>query len=201
MSAPRLPREFFTRPTLEVAKDLLGKYLVHEEHGQRLCGMIVETEAYVGREDAASHSYGGRRTGRNEIEYGPGGHVYIYLVYGLHWQLNFVTSVANEPECVLIRALEPVEGVAKMKTYRHTDDPAKLTNGPGKLCQALHLNKSFNGYDLCDKKAKFFVEDRGIEVAAEAVKRGPRIGIDYAGPRWSKIDWRFWIKDNPYVSK
>jgi DNA-3-methyladenine glycosylase len=189
----RLTREFFTRPTLDVSKDLLGKFLIHEYHGKRIGGMIVETEAYVGKEDRASHSFGGRRTKRNEVEYGLGGHVYIYLVYGLHYQLNFVTAGVNEPECILIRALRPTDGIEFMKKFRHTNKESNLTNGPGKLCQALKLDKSFYGYDICRKNAKLYVEDRGIKISAKQIKKGPRVGIDYAGPKWSKVPWRFYI--------
>jgi DNA-3-methyladenine glycosylase len=189
----RLIREFFTRPTLDVSKDLLGKFLIHEYHGKRIGGMIVETEAYVGKEDRASHSFGGRRTKRNEVEYGLGGHVYIYLVYGLHYQLNFVTAGVNEPECILIRTLRPTDGIEFMKKFRHTNKESNLTNGPGKLCQALKLDKSFYGYDICQKNAKLYVEDRGIKISTKQIKKGPRVGIDYAGPKWSKVPWRFYI--------
>jgi len=155
--------------------------------------MIVETEAYVGKEDRASHSFGGRRTKRNEVEYGLGGHVYIYLVYGLHYQLNFVTAGVNEPECILIRTLRPTDGIEFMKKFRHTNKESNLTNGPGKLCQALKLDKSFYGYDICQKNAKLYVEDRGIKISTKQIKKGPRVGIDYAGPKWSKVPWRFYI--------
>lgn len=168
----RLRRPFFLQPTLKVSQALLGKYLVHEYKGQKLAGMIVETEAYIGRRDRAAHSYGGRRTKRNEVEYGPGGHVYIYMVYGMHYQLNFVTAGRDEPECVLVRALDWVEG-------------------PGRLCRALHLDKSLYGLDLCAPGARLYLEDRGIKITAKQIKKGPRIGIDYAGPYWSKIHWRF----------
>ncbi|MFA4967288.1 MAG: DNA-3-methyladenine glycosylase [Candidatus Margulisiibacteriota bacterium] len=201
MKYPRLSRDFYLRPTLEIAKSLLGKFLVHEYNGKKIGGMIVETEAYVGTKDRAAHSYGGRKTNRNEIEYGIGGHVYIYLVYGLHLQLNFVTAGMDEPECVLIRALEPSDGIDLMKKLRKTHNETNLTNGPGKLCQALNLNKSLNGHDLCEKGSHFYIEDRGIKVPLKDIKKGPRIGIDYAGPYWSKIHWRFWVKDNLFVSK
>lgn len=195
-----LPRNFFLHTTLEVAKSLLGKFLIHEYRGKKIGGMIVETEAYIGPEDRAAHSHKGRRTKRNEVEYGPGGHVYIYLVYGLHLQLNFVTKGKEEPECVLIRALEPTDGIDLMKKFRHTDNKANLTNGPGKLCQALNLSRSLNGHDLCEKGTHFYIEDRGIVVPKNKISKGPRIGIDYAGPYWSKVHWRFWVKDNPFVS-
>lgn len=185
----RLKREFFLQPTLKVSRDLLGKFLVHEYRGKKISGMIVETEAYIGPRDRASHAFGGKVTERNKAEYFIGGHVYIYLVYGMYWQLNFSTCYHGEPECVLIRALEP------------TDKLHNLTSGPGKLCAALKLDKSFYGYDVCQKSAKLYVEDRGLKISPRRIAKGPRIGIGYAGPYWSKIHWRFWIKDNPFVSK
>jgi DNA-3-methyladenine glycosylase len=196
MKPRRLRREFFLQPTLKVSQALLGKYLIHEYQGRKLGGMIVETEAYIGWRDKAAHSYGGRRTRRNEVEYGSGGHVYIYMVYGLHYQLNFVTAGKDEPECVLIRALEPTDGIDLMRKLRRRQGRASkgiinLTNGPGKLCQALHLDKTLYGYDLCSAGSKFYVEDRGAKVPAGRIKKGPRVGIDYAGPYWSKIHWRF----------
>lgn len=200
MKPRRLRREFFLQPTLKVSQALLGKYLIHEYQGQKLGGLIVETEAYIGRRDRAAHSYGGRRTRRNEVEYGLGGHVYIYMVYGLHYQLNFVTAGQDEPECVLIRALEPTDGVEAMKKLRRTDNLRNLTNGPGKLCQALHLDKSLYGADLCARGAKFYLEDRGAKITSSQIKKGPRVGIDYAGPYWSKIHWRFQLdnRDNKF---
>lgn len=171
-----------------MAKELLGKFIVHRFHGSKLAGMIVETEAYIGGLDRASHAYNGRRTKRNEVEYGPGGHVYIYLVYGLHYQLNFVTCEEDQPECVLIRALEPAENVTER------------TDGPGRLCKALKLDRALYGYDVCQRGAEFYLEDRGVNISAKMIKKGPRIGIDYAGPKWSRVNWRFWLKDNPFVS-
>ncbi len=135
MKQKRLGRSFYTRPTLTVAKDLLGKYIVHKIGKKTLSGKIIETEAYIGPQDKASHAFGGKRTPRNEAEYLIGGHVYIYLVYGMYWQLNITTDGA-EPECVLIRALNVGEE----------------TSGPGKLCNYLKLDKSFYGEDLTKSK-------------------------------------------------
>jgi DNA-3-methyladenine glycosylase len=189
MKPRRLPRKFFLQPTLDVAKALLGKYLVHEYRGRRLAGRIVETEAYIGVRDKAAHSYGGRRTKRNEVEYGPGGHVYIYMVYGLHYQLNFVTAGRDVPECVLVRALEPVEGIEGK------------SDGPGKLCKALHLDKSFYGLDLCSPDSRLYLKERGERIKPGEIGRGPRIGIDYAGPYWSRVRWRFFLKNNRHISR
>ncbi len=183
----RLKRKFFTQPTLKVAKQLLGKTLVRIYRGKKLAGRIVETEAYIGPYDKASHAYLGKRTPRNQAEFMIGGHIYIYLVYGMYWQLNISTEEEEKPTCVLIRALEPVEGISK------------ATTGPGKLCQALRLNKSFYGEDLCTSK-RIWIED-GPKVSLRQIVKSPRIGIDYAGPYWAKIPWRFYIKGNKFVSR
>lgn len=184
----RLKREFFTRPTLTVAKDLLGKYLVRKVGNKVLAGKIVETEAYIGPRDKASHAFGGKMTKRNVAEYMVGGHVYIYLVYGMYWQLNISTSKMGKPECVLIRALEPVE------------EGVKATNGPGKLCRWLKLDKSFYGEDVAVSK-RLWVEDRGVKVKRSEIGVSPRIGIDYTGSYWASKPWRFFIKNNPAVPK
>lgn len=173
----RLKRNFFTQPTLMVAKKLLGKYLVRKVNGKILAGKITETEAYIGPADKASHAFGNKITKRNQAEYLIGGHVYIYLVYGMYWQLNISTSKAGRPECVLIRGLEPVYG-------------------PGRLCRWLKLNKSFYGEDLTKSK-RFWLENRGVKIKTKDIKAGPRIGIDYAGPYWSRKPWRFYIKNRP----
>jgi DNA-3-methyladenine glycosylase len=173
-SAKRLTRSFYTQPTLKVAKDLLGKYIVRKIGDRKLTGKIVETEAYIGPGDKASHAYGGRITSRNWIEYLDGGYIYIYLVYGLHWQLNITTNTAGRPECVLIRAL----------------DGDILADGPGKVCRYLRLNKSFYGEDLTTSR-KIWVVDKGERTDASRIKAKQRIGIDYAGSYWSRRRWRF----------
>lgn len=183
----RLSREFFVQPTLKVSKALLGKVLVRIWQGKRLAGKIVETEAYIGPRDKASHAYLGKKTPRNQAEFMIGGHVYIYLVYGMYWQFNISTEQEGKPECVLIRALEPIEGIDES------------TNGPGKLCRALKLDKSFYGEDLC-RSSRIWLEE-GEEIKSSQIVKAPRIGIDYAGPYWSKIPWRFYIKDNKFVSR
>ena len=183
----RLGRGFFTRPTLAVAKDLLGKFLVRIIGSQMLSGQIVETEAYIGPADRASHAHDGKVTPRNRAEYLIGGHVYIYLVYGMYWQFNITTSQSGKPECVLIRALEITNG------------SHQLANGPGKLCRFLRLDKSFYGEDLTKSK-RLWVEDRGVDVKLSEIGASPRIGIDYAGIYWSQKPWRFYIRDNPAVS-
>lgn len=195
----RLERNFFLSPTLEVAKNLLGKTLVRVYQGKRISGKIVETEAYIGPKDKASHAYLGKRTPRNQAEFLIGGHIYIYLVYGMYWQLNISTEQEGKPTCVLIRALEPLEGIEKMKKLRKTQDFLNLTNGPGKLCQALALDKSFYGEDLCSSK-RIWLKD-APKIKENQIVKTSRIGIDYAGPFWAKIKWRFYIKENKFVSQ
>lgn len=174
MRTKSLGRSFYTRPTLIVAKDLLGKYIFRKAGKKILSGKIIETEAYIGPQDRASHAYGGKRTPRNEAEYLTGGHVYIYLVYGMYWQFNITTSGRDKPECVLIRAL----------------DVGPETSGPGKLCRYLKLDKSFYGEDLVRSRRIWF-EDRGEDTASSQIRATARIGIDYAGPYWSRRKWRF----------
>ncbi|HRD02851.1 MAG TPA: DNA-3-methyladenine glycosylase [Candidatus Saccharicenans sp.] len=181
MKNRRLGRSFYQQPTLKVAHELLGKYIVRKVGSKKLTGKIVETEAYIGPQDKASHAYGGKVTPRNRVEYEEGGHVYIYLVYGMYWQLNIITSLAGKPECVLIRALE-VPGENK-----------DIASGPGKLCRYLQLDKSFYAEDLTRSK-RMWIEERGETVGPAQIERTPRIGIDYAGPDWSQKKWRFLIK-------
>lgn len=181
MRRKRLPREFYTRETLIVAKELLGKYIVRKIGKKELTGKIIETEAYIGPKDRASHAFGGKITPRNLAEYFEGGHIYIYLIYGIYWQLNISTYKEGKPECVLIRALDLGE---KKKN--------QLTNGPGKLCNYLRLDKSFYGEDLTKSK-RIWLEDREEKVSPSQIKRSARIGIDYAGLYWSRRKWRFYL--------
>lgn len=242
MRKGRLTRSFYTRPTLKVARELLGKYIVRKIGEKKLAGKIIETEAYIGPGDKASHAYlprrsrpqfgggvlrpGGKITPRNRAEYFEGGHIYIYLVYGMYWQLNISTSREGKPECVLIRALVPVAGQSTLGGK----NLGKLADGPGKLCRYLKLNKSFYGEDLTKSKRiwledpaleprrRDFVTLRGRQAGGGAVPEGDlawqpsgagrrekikpsqilataRIGIDYAGPYWSRRKWRFVLKD------
>ncbi len=176
MSNKRLTRSFYVQPTLKVAQELLGKYLVRRIGKKKLFGKIVETEAYIGPQDKASHAYRGRITPRNKAEYLVGGHVYIYLVYGMYWQLNISTGKAGKPECVLIRALDSHLG--------------KIASGPGKLCRYLKLDKSFYGEDLARSK-RIWLEDRGVKIKPSQIRATKRIGIDYAGTYWANRKWRF----------
>jgi DNA-3-methyladenine glycosylase len=195
----KLSRKFYTRAdTIQIAKDLLGKVLVvPNEKGRRVAGMIVETEGYCGVTDKASHSYNGRRTARNEITYASGGHVYVFFVYGMYYQLNVVTHNAEEPHVVLIRGIEPLEGVEIMRARRGPMKDTNLTSGPGKLCIAFDIERSLNGVDLLGDK--IWLEE-GKSFKDSEISIGPRIGIDYAGEDKDK-PWRFWVRDNKFVSK
>ena len=195
----KLKRNFYVRhDTIAVARDLLGKLLVvPDSHGNRVTGMIVETEAYLGVEDRAAHSYGGRRTARTEATYALGGHVYVFFVYGMYYQLNVVTGAADHPTVVLIRAVEPVEGVEIMRERRGPMKDKNLTSGPGKLCIAFGVDKTLNGADLLGER--IWLEEYR-QIADDEIAAGKRIGIDYAGED-KDHPWRFWIKGNPYVSR
>ena len=190
---------FFSRPTLTVAKDLLGQRLVHELDGQRLSGLIVETEAYIGATDSACHASKGR-TPRTEVMFGPPGHAYIYFVYGMHYMLNLVTEAAGFPAAVLIRALEPVEGLALMQSHRQrVKDETNLANGPGKLCQALVIDKSLHNWDVTLGQ-KLWLEP-GDPLPDSLIAAGPRIGIAFARPEDQAAPWRFWVRSSRFVSR
>lgn len=195
----KLPREFYTRPNvLTVARELLGKILVvPAKNGRRVSGIIVEAEAYRGPQDRAAHSYGGRRTKRTETMYGLGGTAYIFFVYGMYYQFNVVTGAEEVPHAVLIRALEPVEGIEIMRKRRHGQPDHNLTNGPGKLCIALGIDRRFDRADLLGDKVW---TEEGKTIPRSGIASGPRIGIDYA-EEWVEKPWRFWIKNNPHVSR
>lgn len=192
----KLGREFFARDTLEVAPALLGKYLVRVLDGERLVGRITEVEAYIGRCDKACHAYGYKRTPRTETLFAPPGTAYIYLIYGMYHCLNFVTEAEGEPAAVLLRGLEPVDGVERMSLNRFGAMPAQLTpyqrkhflDGPGKVCKALGLTRAQNGLDLCGEA--LFLCDGGQ--APPPFHTGPRIGIDYAQEA-IQFPWRFYV--------
>ena len=195
----KLPREFYTRSNvLTVARELLGKLLVvTDSSGQRVSGMIVEVEAYRGPEDRASHAYGGRRTNRTETMYRSGGVAYVYFVYGMYYQFNVVSNAADIPHAILVRALQPVEGIEMMRQRRHSHPDRNLTNGPGKLCIAMGIDKQMDGADLLGNHV--WLEDFE-KVSASRTAKGARIGIDYA-EEWIEKPWRFWIRDNAFVSR
>jgi DNA-3-methyladenine glycosylase len=190
-----LPRTFYARPVLSVARDVIGKILVRKGPDGLCAGRIVEAEAYRGPEDRAAHSWGGRRTARTEVMFGPPGHAYVFFVYGMHWNFNLVTGREGEPQAVLIRALEPVAGIELMARRRGIDPGrVELTNGPGKLCQALAISRTDYGRDLCGE-GLFLLDAPRTRVA-----RSERIGIDYAGA-WARKRWRFFEPSNPWVSR
>ena len=195
----RLPREFYTRAdVLEVARDLLGKKLVVPAlNGASVSGLIVETEAYRGPEDRASHAWNGRRTNRTETMYGIGGTAYVYFVYGMYNQFNVVTNVEGVPHAILVRALEPVEGIDLMRRRRRGRSEYELTSGPGRLCLAMGIDRGLDKADLLGRRV--WLEER-VSISPRQIARGPRVGIDYA-EEWVTKPWRFWIKDNPFVSK
>jgi DNA-3-methyladenine glycosylase len=188
VSSP-LRRDFYDRPALEVARDLLGKTLVRIESGHVISGSIVETEAYRGEEDLGCHCRAGR-TPRTEVMYGPPGFVYVYFTYGMHWMLNFVVEQEGYPAAILIRAIEPLAGL-EIIAARRGEQPQQLwTNGPGKLCQALNIDKRFNGADLCSEQALLYVED-GETTPESSVTTGPRVGLYNVPEPWKSIPWRF----------
>jgi DNA-3-methyladenine glycosylase len=183
MSATKLPRSFYARETLTVAREVLGMHLVHRGPGGLKVGRIVETEAYKGPKDLAAHSSRGR-TQRTEVMFGPPGHAYVYLIYGFWHCLNFVTADHGVPHAVLIRGIEPISGIDN------------TTHGPGLLCRALHIDKALNGADLT--LSQLWVE-KPSDYRKPRVERATRIGVDYAGP-WAKKPWRFFDRESPYVS-
>jgi DNA-3-methyladenine glycosylase len=191
----KIPRSFYEQSTLDVARQLLGKYLVRRHPDGTTVGRIVETEAYVGPQDKACHASRGR-TARTEIMFGPAGHAYVYLVYGFHHMLNIVTEQKDFPAAVLIRAVEPMDGIALMKKRRGTEEPRQFASGPGKLCEAFAIDRMLNGADLCG--SVLYIRDDGD--AMPGIRARPRIGVDYAGT-WKHKPWRFLIKGSEFVSK
>lgn len=200
----KLDKTFYRRDTLPVAKELLGKKLVHKINGKILSGIIVETEAYMGIQDKAAHSYGGRKTERTKVMFEAGGVSYIYFIYGLYYCFNVVTAEEGIPQAVLIRALQPVEGIEDMALLRVNKNIKELTkkqiiniaNGPAKLCSALKLDKTLNAVSLTSDI--LYIED--VNYNNFEIVETTRIGIDYAEEA-KDYPWRFYIKDNPYISK
>lgn len=184
-----LNRKFYERDTLKVARELLGKKLVRQVGGINLSGMIVETEAYCGQEDSACHAHRGE-TPRNSIMFGKPGHAYVYFTYGMHYMLNLVTEAEGSPCAVLIRAIEPIDGIEAMETRRKKKG-SQLTNGPAKLCQALSIDKSLNSWDVTTG-SKLWVEDYK-RISAKSIISTPRIGIDYAHAKHRDALWRFLV--------
>lgn len=196
----KLPKRFYSRAdVLQISKELLGKVLVSNENGTITSGMIVEVEAYDGEGDKAAHVFGGKRTKRTETMYGEAGHAYIYFCYGIHSLINVVTNKINVPKAVLIRALEPFDGVEEMmKRRKKSKLDNTLTRGPGSLCQALGIKNTQDGLSLLGDE--IWIEDRGIVIPDDQIESGPRIGVAYAKEH-ALWPFRFWVKGNRFVSK
>ena len=192
----KLKRQFFQRPTLEVARNLIGKVLVRRVRGRNLAGKIVETEAYVGPHDLACHASKGK-TSRTSIMFEAGGCAYVYMIYGFYFCLNAVTEAEDYPAAVLIRAVEPLDHLNVMRKFRkYPDRDTNIASGPGKLCMAMGIDKTLNGEDLTGDT--LWIEDRRLEVGRIVVS--PRSGVDYAGEYKDK-PWRFYVEGNPHVSR
>jgi DNA-3-methyladenine glycosylase len=187
--AASLPHEFYARDTLRVARELLGQRLVRVLDGERLSGRIVETEAYIGEADLACHAARGL-TPRTAVMFGPPGHAYVYFIYGMHHCLNVVTEHEGFAAAVLIRALEPLEGLAAMRSHRGNRADGQLANGPGKLCQALQITRELNGVDLVTSNVLYLETDDPIP--AEAVLATPRVNVR-GDERALTVPWRFCV--------
>ncbi len=198
-----LDRAFFARPAAELAPRLLGKRLVAADDEGLCAGLIVEAEAYAGPDDRASHARAGL-TRRTAPMFGPAGHAYVYLVYGMHECLNVVAEQDGVAGAVLIRALEPIDGVDLMRTRRRrpADPVARLCAGPARLAQALGVDRQLNGHDLTAGR-RLWIEapPNGREPAKSAISSGPRVGVAYAAEPWASMPWRFWLTDHPAVSR
>jgi DNA-3-methyladenine glycosylase len=189
----KLPRSFYNRPTIDIAIDLLGCHLICNTDGIKTGGIIVETEAYCGPQDPACHAFKGH-TRRNDVMYGNCGFLYVYFTYGNHFMLNVVTEKEGFPAAVLLRGIEPVYGIGEMATRRGTDDPVNIASGPGKLAKALNVTKIDNGIDLTQSHIYII----GPPAKKPIICASPRIGIGIAG---SERLWRFFIDNNPHVSR
>jgi len=192
-----IERSFYARPALEVARELLGLVLVRRSPEGTVAGRIVEAEAYIGREDRACHAWRGK-TARNAVMFGPPGHAYVYFTYGMHWCLNLVTDREGVPAAVLLRAVEPVEGLELMRARRpKARKDTDLTSGPARLCQAFAVDGSLNGADLCAPDSILFAEDRGLGHGPAVA--APRVGVDYAG-EWAAKPFRLYDASSAFVS-
>jgi DNA-3-methyladenine glycosylase len=184
----RLPREFYNLQTLTVARELIGARLIRNLNGERLVGIITETEAYIGEKDLGCHAKAGR-TARTAVMYGLSGHAYVYFTYGHHWMLNVVTEREGFPAAVLIRAIQPIKGIETMSKRRSGRD----TFGPGKLTQAMGITKSENGVDLTKTGSGLWIE-AGLNVPNSLVTKGPRVGLNTVPEPWKSKPWRFLVK-------
>lgn len=190
---------YLNQDVIFLAKDLLGKVLFTNIEGEITAGIIVETEAYHGIQDKASHAYGGRRTNRTETLYSQGGISYVYLCYGIHNLFNIVSSVKGEPHAVLIRGIEPLIGKDIMEIRRNmAATKAAISSGPGSAAKALGIDRSFNKKDLTGEE--IWIEDHGIQYTTDQIAATPRVGVAYAQED-ALLPWRFFVKGNKYVSK
>lgn len=193
------PAYYLNQDVIFLAQDLLGKVLFTQIAGEVTAGIIVETEAYFGVNDKASHAYGGRRTARTEAMYSEGGIAYVYLCYGMHHLFNVVSSVKDEPHAVLIRAIEPLVGKEIMEQRRNmVVTKAAISSGPGSAAKALGIDRSFNAKNLTGDE--IWIEDQGLKYADDEIIASPRVGIAYAKEH-ALLPWRFFVKGNKYVSK
>jgi len=198
-----IPLKFYNQSTLKIAQALLGQFIVREINGRKLMGKIVETESYVGFNDLASHASRGK-TDRTKIMFGPAGHAYIYLIYGMYCCFNIVTEKKDYPAAVLIRAVEPIEGIDQMLKNRKLQSPISnskflisISNGPSKFCQAFAIDRKLNDHAL-NKKPLYLI--KGEKIKPSQMVKATRIGVDYSG-EYAKKKWRFYIKGNAFVSK
>ncbi len=196
----KLSRSFYTREdVVAISRELLGKFLVTKINGAVTAGMITETEAYNGMEDRASHAYNGRRTARTEIMYSAGGTAYVYLCYGIHHLFNIVTNKKSIPHAVLIRAIEPVDGIEMMMKRRKMKELShRLTAGPGSMSRAVGITTRHTGMNLSGNT--IWVEDRGVYFNSDDIVSSERIGVEYAGEHAKRL-WRFTVKGNQWMSK
>ena len=197
-AANKLPPEFYASDSLTLARELLGKKLVSRSSQGITSGYIVETEAYMGAIDAGAHTYQMRRTKRTEVLYSHGGLAYVYFIYGMYYCMNVSANHPEIPEAVLIRALEPADGIELMKLRRGTDKLTELCSGPGKLCIALGITREHNGIDLCGNT--LYIEESHNDLDFGVISQSPRVNIDYAGEA-KDYPWRFYYESNPHVSK
>ncbi|RPI83639.1 MAG: DNA-3-methyladenine glycosylase [Chloroflexi bacterium] len=188
-SSKSLTRDFFARPTLQVARELIGTRLVHLENGRRIAGYILEAEAYIGEADQGCHARAGR-TKRTAVMYGQPGFTYVYFTYGMHWLLNLVTEEEGFPAAVLIRSIWSSESVDLISSRREGVPPARWTDGPGKITQAFNIDGSLNGIDVCAPGAEIFLEE-GVSIPDSIVTKTPRVGLNSVPEPWKSIPWRF----------
>jgi DNA-3-methyladenine glycosylase len=206
--AQRLSPEFYLRTdVVQIARDLLGKILVTEMDGQRTAGIITETEAYRAPDDRACHAWNNRRTARTEVMFQEGGRAYVYLCYGIHHLFNVVTGPENMAHAVLVRAIEPVDGLELMLERRDIRlsksgnlPPARLTTGPGALSKALGIRTTLSGQRLISPDTPVWIEDNQSDIQETDIGSGKRIGVDYAG-ECAEWPWRFWLKHSRYVKR